>query len=85
MSEMLDFTLTPEKIPKVEREFAKRGSKYDAVLDQFLESDSKSVRVGAKGVTSQTLLIGLRTRIKVRKLSLTVLQRENKIYLKKKE
>jgi len=83
--EKIQFSLTPEKMPKVKKAIGKRGSKYDPLLEQFMQSSDKTVRVNVQGIESQTLAISLRNIIKTRELQITVAQREDKVYLVKKK
>ena len=82
MSE-IEFKLIPEKLPKAEKR--KRGSKYDAIIDQFCKSTNESVRVDAKGIEPKNLAIGLRNRLNQREIKdIVVSQRKDKVYLVKK-
>lgn len=76
----------PEKVPKMKK-LGTRGSKYDAVIDDFLEADTDSARITYEGTKDSMLAVSLRQRIKVRELkNLQVKYRSAKgVYLLKKK
>lgn len=82
MNEELLFELVPEEVPRQQ----KKGSKYDPMIDQFVQSEIKSARVFVKGINAKELAIGLRGRVRSRDLmeTIKVSQRRDKVYLIKK-
>jgi len=76
--EKIKFSLIKERVPT-----RKKGSKFDVILDEFSKSDMKSVRVDTD-LNLKTLSLGLRSRIKNRKITnIKVKERESKVYLVK--
>lgn len=80
------YEIIPEKVPKMKK-LGRKGSKYDAVIDDFLEADTDSARITYEGTKDSMLAIGLRQRIKVKELkNLQVKYRSGKgVYLLKKK
>jgi len=80
------YQIIPEKVPKMKK-LGRKGSKYDAVIDDFLEADISSARITYEGAKVSMVAIGLRQRIKVRELkNLQVKYRSEKgVYLLKKK
>ncbi len=75
----IEFKLIPEKVPKS----VKAGSRYDAIIDKFYESDISSARVDTESMEAKTLALGLRTRLRSREdiTGIKVSQRRDKVYL----
>lgn len=75
-----------EKVPKMKK-LGRKGSKYDAVIDDFLKADTDSARITYEGTKDSMLAISPRQRIKVRELkNLQVkYRREKGVYLLKKK
>ena len=80
MSEV-SFDLSPvEKKPS--RKYRK-GSKYDPILDQFLQDKNKLVVVEVAGKEANYVRTQLKKRIDVRELKLDISVANNKVYLEK--
>ena len=75
------FNLTPVA-DKPLRHYRK-GSKYDPILDAFLEGEARLVEVSLAGKEANYLRIRLNKRIKDRKLRVRVSVVNNKCYLEK--
>ena len=80
MSEV-KFDLKPVK-KKPSRKYRK-GSKYDPILDAFLEHDSALVEVKVEGKDANYMRTQLKKRIDARDLKIDVSVVNNKIYLEK--
>lgn len=79
------YEIIPEKVPKMKK-LGRKGSKYDPVIDGFLEANIDSARITFEGVKDSMLAVGLRQRVKVKGLNLEVKHRSGKgVYLVKKK
>lgn len=81
MNEKIQFELIPEKAPRI----TKKASRYDPIIDQFLDKDVDSVRVNTKDIKPKKLAIALRSRVRARNMTnaIEVTQRGNNVYLVK--
>jgi hypothetical protein len=81
VNEIIQFELIPEKAPRI----TKKASRYDPIIDQFLDKDVESVRVNTKDMESRKLAIALRSRVRARNMmnAIQVTQRGNDVYLVK--
>ena len=78
------YRLVEEKLPAVKRAMGKRGSKYDPIIDEFLESASNVVRVEYPDIKPKVLSAGLKTRIRHREIrEVNVKTRRDNVYLTK--
>ena len=75
------FNLTPVADKPLRR--YRKGSKYDPILDAFLEGEARLVEVSLAGKEANYLRIRLNKRIKDRKLRVRVSVVNNKCYLEK--
>ena len=75
------FNLTPVADKPLRR--YRKGSKYDPILDAFLEGEVRLVEVSLAGKEANYLRIRLNKRIKDRKLGVRVSVVNNKCYLEK--
>ena len=75
------FNLTPVADKPLRR--YRKGSKYDPILDAFLEGEARLVEVSLAGKEANYLRIRLNKRIKDRKLRVRVSAVNNKCYLEK--
>jgi hypothetical protein len=78
-NEEKSYKLMSEELPKS----AKRGSEYDGLLNEFIASNLKTVRVEYPTKTVKALMAGLRSRIKRRALKIRVSIRKGNLYLTK--
>ena len=77
----VSFDLSPvDKMPK--RKYRK-GSKYDPVLNKFMEGKDKLVTVEAPGRDGNYLRTQLKKRVDARNLNVDVSVVNNKVYLEK--
>jgi len=81
VNEIIQFELIPEKAPRI----TKKASRYDPIIDQFLNKDVDSVRVNTKDMESKKLAIALRSRVRAREMidEIQITQRGNDVYLVK--
>jgi len=75
------YSLIPEELPK--RGMARRASIYDELLNNFMESETKTARVEYPNKSINALMAGLRSRIKTRGLNIRVALRKGNLYLTK--
>ncbi len=84
MTEKKNWKIIPEDIPEPSKAGRKAKSKYDPILDKFLNSNRDEARIEHKTVEDETLAVGLRNRIKKRQLNLAVHTRKDSgVYLKR--
>ena len=77
----VSFDLSPvDEMPK--RKYRK-GSKYDPILDKFLEDKNKLVTVEVAGKDGNYVRTQLKKRIDARELNVDVSVVNNKVYLEK--
>ncbi len=79
MNEIMKFELIPEKMPTIK----KKASRYDPIIDQFMQKDVRSVWVNTKDMEPKKLAIALRSRVRARDImnEIKVSQRGDKVYL----
>lgn len=79
-----ELTLIEEEVPKAKR--LKKGSKYDPIIQKFLDSSMKTARVQSRGIRSSTVLAGIKNRVDMLKLKdkVDVVLRSGRVYLRKK-
>jgi len=75
------YKLISEELPVQER--AVRTSEYDELLDDFVKSDMKTVRVEFPDKSAKALMAALRIRVKKRDLKVKVVSRKESLYLTK--
>jgi hypothetical protein len=60
-----------------------KKSAYDPILDEFIKSGLQSAKLKPiQNKTNKTIISGLNQRILLRKLDVSVISRENEVYLK---
>ena len=77
----ISFDLSPVE-SKPSRRYRK-GSKYDPIIDRFLEENHKLVTVEVAGKEANYIRTQLKKRIDARELNIDVSVANNKVYLEK--
>ena len=77
----VSFDLSP--VDKMPRRKYRKGSKYDPIIDSFLEGKDKLVTVEVPGRDGNYIRTQLKKRIDARDLKVNVSVVNNKVYLEK--
>jgi hypothetical protein len=77
----VNYNLTP--VEKKSRRLHRKGSKYDLILDKFLEGKHTLVEVDVAGKEANYIRLQLKKRINARELKLRVSVVNNKVYLER--
>ena len=77
----VDYKLSPVE-DKPSRKYRK-GSKYDPIIDSFLEQESPLVEISLTGKDANYIRTQLKKRIDARRLKVDISVVNNKVYLEK--
>ena len=77
----VDYTLSPVGNKPTRR--YRKGSKYDPILDAFIDTESQLVEVTVKDKDSNYIRTQLKKRIDARSLDVQISVVNNKVYLEK--
>lgn len=77
----IDYKLSPVE-DKPSRKYRK-GSKYDPIIDSFLEQESRLVEISVTGKDANYIRTQLKKRIDARRLKVDISVVNNKVYLEK--